>query len=200
MPELPPTPGPIPVRPATRAPSMLALLGPGPGALVGLYLLTVTVGAGTALVRALDLSSTMTAMMTVVYLVAGVLGAPIGWLLGRRAPDAVAITGAALLLIGAVLDGLASAFPLLMTGRVVSGLATGALVATAVVLVRRTGIREAYAIASAAALAALVAGAVLGTLLTPALGWRTPFLLASLAAFVAVLAAIIIAITGAARH
>ncbi len=163
-----------PVRPAVEP----QLLGAGLGGLVGLYLLTATLGrAGTSIQVAMHLTGL--GAMFITCLVAAALGAPAGVVLGGRRPKVVAVAGTGLLLAGSVLDAFAPGAGLLMTGRFVSGLGAGALVALVVVL-SRTGPQRTPAIGVAAGLGvlALVLGPVLGGLLTTMIGWRFAFLVA----------------------
>lgn len=205
MPEAVPLPSGAPAQPGARPPAGWQVIGPGLGGLVGLYLLTVTVGeTGEALSIALHLNGPMALMVPGVYLVVGVVGAPIGILLGKAAPNAVAITGAVLILIGAALAAFAPGYGLLMIGRVLSGLAAGALAATAVLLARRTGNRPVFVIGLVLAFCALVTGPVAGTTLATLGTWRWSFLIAVPAAIAALIAAVVVAIvvlaTGAARR
>jgi predicted Ser/Thr protein kinase len=204
--ELPPTPGPLlpPPGPAPAAPAMsppparaLAgweLIGPGLGSLVGLYLLALAIGPWMNDVRmSLGLSTLAVLFVSIAYLVAGALTAPVGAILGRRHPNAVAATSAGLVLVGSALDSLTPNYGMLLVGRIVSGLGTGALVAEAVVLVLRAGLRRTHAIGLTAGLGALaiVLGLILGKVLAVALGWRLAFLIALPPLILALLASII---------
>lgn len=203
--ELPSTPGPIPPpgpAPATpamspppaRTPGGSELIGPGLGSLAGLYLLALAIGPWTNDARAaLGLATLAVLLVSIAYLVAGALTAPVGVVLGRRYPNAVAATSAGLVLVGSVLDSLAPNYGLLLVGRIVSGLGAGALVAEAVVLVLRAGLQRTHMIGLTAGLGALavVLGLILGGVVATMVGWRFAFLISLPPLFLALLASII---------
>jgi DHA2 family methylenomycin A resistance protein-like MFS transporter len=182
-------------------PVVWELSGPVLGGLAGLYLLGVTAGPRMTAGVAMDLDLTASTMVWVsaAYLVAAMLTAPAGVMLGRRAPNAVAATAAGLLFLGSVVDALAGDHVMLMAGRVVSGLGAGALIAYAVMLTRDAGRPWAYVVGGLGAFA-LVLGPVLGGGLAAALTWRSAFLVALPPLILAVLASVIRGITSAARR
>ncbi|OLT26435.1 hypothetical protein BJF79_12045 [Actinomadura sp. CNU-125] len=107
------------------------------GGLIGLYLLTVTLGPRLMESVRMDMglrdgmTDTLDWMMLLYYPGAAALTAPLGALLGKRRPNAVAAAALGVLLAGAALSGLAGDPGQLLTGRVVSGLGAGALLAGA---------------------------------------------------------------------
>ncbi len=184
-------------------PAERQLLGPVLGALVGLYLLTATIGRGGTEIRAyLHLPELEILWLSIAYLVAAALTAPVGTILGRRHPNAVAAIAAGLLLAGSALDAFAPNDALLMAGRIVSGLGAGALVADAVLLALSPGPQRTSTIRLTAGLGALavVLGPVFGGLLTTMLGWRFAFLIALPPLLLALLVSTLSGITVAGRR
>ncbi|MBA9003417.1 bifunctional serine/threonine protein kinase/MFS transporter [Thermomonospora cellulosilytica] len=198
----PPTPGPIPAPAAPAMPPPSArpsagqqLIGPVLGGLVGLYLLTVTTGSGWTEHARMDLAlaASQIPWVSAAYPVAAALTVPVGTVLGRRWPNAVAAASAVLMAVGSLLGFLAVDYTLLLAGRIVSGLGAGALVAEAVGLALRAGPRRASAIGPAAGLGALAAA--LGLVLAATLPWRWAFLIPLPPLLLAVLVSIVSGIT-----
>jgi predicted Ser/Thr protein kinase len=167
--------------PPARSSAGLELIGPGLGSLVGLYLLTVTAGPGWMDHAQLDLgvATPQILLASIAYLVGAGLSAPIGVVLGRRFPNRVAASSIGLMLVGVMLTSLAPAYTLLVVGRIMCGLGTGALLAEAVVLALRAGRGRTSTIGLVAGLGtlALVLGPLLGQVLATMLAWRWAFLM-----------------------
>ncbi len=178
-PSVPPTVGLLPAPGTVRlpAPAPSNLIGPALGGLAGLYLLTLAAGPRWTSTVRMDLHLTTPQLVGVfaAYLVAALATAPAGVILGRRSPKAVAATAVVLMLLGALLDALTPSYGVLLTGRILSGLGAGALVADAVVIGLRERSQRAYLIGLGAL--AVVLGPVLGGVVTTAITWRWTFLL-----------------------
>jgi predicted Ser/Thr protein kinase len=213
--KLPPAPGAArtralaPATPATPPSAKPAggweLIGPVLGSLVGLYLLGVatvpglmTAAPGWRVVQAeMGLTTPVIVFMFAAYLVAAMLGAPVGAVLGKRSAGAVAANAAGLMLLGVLMEFLAPGALLLTIGKIISGLGMGALVVVAVVLTRRTGRQWTYLIGWLGVIA-FVLGPVLGGVLTATLGRQWAFLISVPPLLLAVLASLINAINQAA--
>lgn len=213
--ELPPAPDAARTRAlATAAPATAPfarpaagweLIGPVLGGLAGLYLLGVaivpgwmTAVPGWKVVQVeMGLSTPAIVFLFVGYLVAAMLTAPVGAVLGKRSPNAVAATAAVVMFLGVLVEFLAPGSLLLTIGKVFSGLGMGALVAEAVVLTRRTGRQRTYLIGGLGVLA-FALGPVLGGWLTATLGRHMAFLISVPPLLLAVLVSLINAVNQAA--
>ncbi|MBE1493810.1 MFS family permease [Amycolatopsis lexingtonensis] len=183
-------PSPNVTRPAA-APVWWQVPGPGFTALIGLFMLTVIYRFDglSELQIALGLSSgSLLLIGLVAYLAGAALGAVPGLLLGARFPIAVAVPATCFLILGVLLAAFADAGGLLMVGRALSGLGTGAAAGTTVALVLKLRERRGALAGVTAGLAvlALVLGPLIGQLLSEATGFRivqmaaVPFLLIAL--------------------
>jgi MFS family permease len=166
-----------------------SLIGPVLGALQGAFLLTATIGEWSALRRSLGLSSLAMLGLFAAYLLAAAVTAPIGILVGRRWPTAVAVPGMVLMILGLVTTALAPAGAVLLLGHAVTGLGVGAVWGVVAALVWQGGAWRTRAVATlaGAAVLALILGPAVAALLEPATGWRWMFLLAVPAAMVVLL-------------
>lgn len=175
------------------------------GGLAGLYLLGVaivpgwmTAVPGWKVVQVeMGLSTPAIVFLFVGYLVAAMLTAPVGAVLGKRSPNAVAATAAVVMFLGVLVEFLAPGSLLLTIGKIFSGLGMGALVAEAVVLTRRTGRQWTYLIGGLGVLA-FALGPVLGGWLTATLGRHMAFLISVPPLLLAVLVSLINAVNQAA--
>ncbi|WP_370962474.1 MFS transporter [Amycolatopsis sp. cg9] len=183
-------PSPNVTRPVT-APVWWQVSGPGFTALIGLFMLTVIYRFDglSEIQLALGLSSRSLLLIGLVaYLAGAALSAVAGLLLGARFPTAVAVPATCFLLFGVLLAAFADAGGLLMAGRALSGLGTGAAAGTAVALILKLRERRGAVAGVTAGLAvlALVLGPVIGQLVSEAMGFRViqliavPFLLIAL--------------------
>ncbi|MEU8080673.1 hypothetical protein AB0B31_35080 [Catellatospora citrea] len=155
------------------------LIGPGVAAMVAACQLAIVFGpAHSALHRDLDASAAWLAMTVVAQLVAAALGAVPGFLLGRRAPTSLVASGLLLMLVGAVVTALSATSAMVLGAGVVTGLGAGAVLGTAAGLSGQAGAHRAQARLGLglAVLGGLVAGPVLGWLLSTMLGWRPAYL------------------------
>jgi MFS family permease len=186
----PPTPH---VTRPVAAPAWWQVSGPGFAALIGLFMLTVIYrfDGMSEIQRALGLSSQSLLLIGLVtYLVGAALTVPVGLLLGARFPTAVAIPAICFLLFGVLLIAFADAGGLLMAGRALSGLGTGAAAGATVALILKLRERRGVVAGVTAALAALalVLAPVIGQLISEAMSFRVtqlaaiPFLLIALVA------------------
>ncbi|WP_439379590.1 MFS transporter [Amycolatopsis lexingtonensis] len=183
-------PSPNVTRPAA-APVWWQALGPGFTALIGLFMLTVIYRFDGRSEIQLDLglsSGSLLLIGLVAYLAGAALGAVPGLLLGARFPTAVAVPATCFLILGVLLAAFADAGGLLMVGRALAGLGTGAAAGTTVALILKLRERRGALAGVTAALAvlALVLGPLIGQLLSEATGFRVvqlaavPFLLIAL--------------------
>lgn len=167
------------------------LLGPGLAASLGAFGLAVPVGPEwVAMRRDLDLPTSAILWIFVAHLLPAVLAVPIGALVGRRWPTAVASSAIALLVLGALLTALAPANGPLLLGRAVTGFGAGLAWGVTAVLVAQTGARRRWVtpLVAGAVVLALGLGPVAGALVQRTVGWRWPFLLAVPLGAVALLA------------
>lgn len=154
------------------------LIGPALAASLGAFLLAVTVGpAWDAMRRDMHLS---TSGAFVAYLLPAVLAVPVGALVGRRWPTAVALPAIVLLVPGSLLTALAPGSGLLLLGRAVTGFGAGLAWGVTAVLVAQAGARRVWVapLVAGAVVLALGLGALAGALLARMFSWRWPFLLA----------------------
>ncbi|MEU4519952.1 MFS transporter [Amycolatopsis sp. NPDC024027] len=167
------------------------MFGPGFAALIGLFMLTVVYrfDGVPALQLALGLSSQSVLMIVLVpYLVAAALTVPVGLLLGARFPTAVTIPATGFLFLGVLLAAFTPGSGLLLIGRALSGLGTGAAAGAAAALILKLRRRRGVVAGVAAALGvlALLLAPVIGQLISEAAGFRVihlaaiPFLLVAL--------------------
>ncbi|MBN6041206.1 MFS transporter [Amycolatopsis sp. 195334CR] len=173
------------------APAWWQVSGPGLVALIGLFMLTVIYRFDGMSAIQLDLGLSGQSMLMiglVAYLVAAALAVPAGLLLGARFPTAVAVAAGCFLLLGVALAAFANAGGLLMVGRVLSGLGTGAAAgATVALIMKLRGRRGLVAgVTGGLAVLALVLAPVIGQLISEAVGFRViqlvaiPFVLIAL--------------------
>ncbi|SFW78773.1 multidrug transporter [Amycolatopsis australiensis] len=170
----PPTP---PVTRPGAAPVWWQVFGPAFAALIGLFMLTVLYrfDGMSDIQRDLGLSSQAVLLSGLVaYLAGAALAAPAGLLLGARFPTGMAIPAIGFLLLGAVLTAFADAGALLLAGRALSGLGTGAAAGATVAVILRLRERRGVIAGVAAALAvlALVLAPVIGRVISDAAGFR----------------------------
>jgi hypothetical protein len=186
-------------------------LGLGLGSFVGVYLLGVkTVPAWAGRVQEeLDLTEPQIVSATVVNLMAAVLTLPVGVVLGRRFPFAVAATAAGLMLLGLVVNVLAANHVMLIADHTMCGLGAGALVAETVVVVRRMRPHRSLGGLLILLVWAFVLGLISGAADTPDTPpepelWRYPLLIPLppliLALFVSIISGIIQVARGPANH
>ncbi|MEO3780417.1 MFS transporter [Micromonospora sp. B11E3] len=182
------------------------LIGPAFTASLGAFLLTVTVGlTGAAMQRDMHLPTSAIPWVFVAYLLPAVLAVPVGALVGRRWPTAVALPAIALLVPGSLLTALASGNSLLLLGRAVTGFGAGLAWGVTAVLVTQVGARRVWApLVAGAVVLALGLGPVAGTHLTRMLGWRWAFTVTVpfevVAFLVTAVSGIIVLVQGASRQ
>lgn len=156
------------------------LIGPALVASLGAYLLAVTVGPVVAAIeRDMGLPASVIPWSLVACLLPAVLAVPVGAVVGRRWPTAVALLASVLLLPGSLLTGFAPGSGSLLFARAVTGFGAGLAWGVTAVLVAQMGARRTRVapIVAGAVVLALGLGPVAGTLLGRGLGWRFPFLL-----------------------
>lgn len=156
------------------------MIGPGIAALTGLYLLTVTLGSGEFLQRALGLTSQNTLLATVAYLVSAVVASAAGVALGRRFLTGVSVPAVMVMIVGVLVVAFAAGTAMLLGGEVLSGLGAGGVAGATAASAWRTGRRRGAVIAVLAGLGALalIAGPFLGRALAEVLAWRWAYLIA----------------------
>lgn len=182
--------GPSPVRPAWL------LIGPALTAMLGVYLLAITFGSGGSAMRmSLDLPASVIPWSFVAYLLPALLAVPVGYLLGRRWPTAMALPAAVLLIPGSLLTTLAPGSGSLLFARVLTGIGAGLAWGVTAALVAQMRAQRVWLGPLIGGMAVLVLGlgAASGALLTRGLTWRMPFVLAVPFEVVAVL---VTAVTG----
>jgi len=155
------------------------LLGPGLAAVLAACQFGFLLGPPReALQRSLGMSLAMAAAVVLLQLVAAAMGFAAGYLLGRRAPASVVATATVLMLLGAVVAGLANMSALLMVAATLIGFGGGTALGAAAALTGQLGERRGQALAGLGALA--FAGLVLGLLtswfFTIVMGWRVAYL------------------------
>ncbi|MEV0807255.1 MFS transporter [Micromonospora sp. NPDC050200] len=157
------------------------LIGPALAASLGAFLLAVTVGPERAAIqRDMHLPTSVIPWIFVAYLLPAVLAVPVGALVGRRWPTAVALPAIALLIPGSLLTALAPGSGPLLVGRAVTGFGAGLAWGVTAMLVTQVGARRVWVapLVAGAVVLALGLGPVAGALLEPTAGWRWPFVLA----------------------
>jgi MFS family permease len=185
------TPPPPHVTRPVAAPAWWQVLGPGFAALIGLFMLTAIyrLDGMSEIQRALGLSSQSLLLVGLVsYLVGTALAVPAGLLLGARFPTAVGVCAVGLLLVGVALAAFTPGAGVLMAGRALSGLGTGAAGGATVALILKLRERRGHAagLTGALAVVALAVAPVIGQLISEAVGFRPvqlaaiPFLLVAL--------------------
>ncbi|WP_327582878.1 MFS transporter [Nonomuraea sp. NBC_00507] len=173
-----------------------ALIGPGIAALTGLYLLTMPFGPAAQLSLQLDLalsSQTALLMTLVAYLVSAAAGGALGVGLGGRLLTTVGIAAIAFMIIGVLLNALATGAGIYLTGRVLSGLGAGGVVGATAAFARRVGRRwgAVGAILAGLGVLALILGPFINHVLSSALSWRWGYLITLLPLVVGLIAAAI---------
>ncbi|GIL24955.1 MFS transporter [Actinocatenispora comari] len=201
-------PGQVPTAGRTQPPAarpVWALAGIVPAAWLAVFAGTLATGRTLeTITRDLGMSSGQgLARVILPYLVAAVLLIPVGYLLGRRAPNAVALPGVVLLVLGVAVTAFAPGATVLTVARVLTGLGAGALVGTAAALV--VGVAPATrtvlaVVAGVGAVLAAVFGVVLGGLFTTQLSFRTGFLFGLVLGLGVGLATAAVAIAGLVRR
>jgi len=165
---------------------------------LGAFLFAVPIGAAlTALRLALHASSTQTLLVPILFLVGSAIGAAVGWLVGRTAPNAVAVPGVALMAVGLVVTAFAPTITVVLAGRVLTGLGAGLAAGAAVALVLRVAAahRTVVALVSAAvALLAVAVGWLYGSAVATTTSIRFPFLLALPVVLLVAVAVVVIAV------
>ncbi|WP_329048575.1 MFS transporter [Amycolatopsis sp. NBC_01488] len=187
------TPPPQSVTRPVATPAWWQVLGPGSAALIGLFMLTVIYrfDGMSEIQREFHLSSQSLLLIGLVsYLVGTALTVPAGLLLGARFPTAVAIPALGFLFFGVLLAALADAGGLLLAGRALSGLGTGAAAGATVALILKVRERRGVLAGVTAALAvvALVLAPVIGQLISEVVGFRVIQLVAIPFLFIALIA------------
>jgi MFS family permease len=178
-------------RPAA-GPRWWLVVGPGFGALIGLFLLTAIYrfDGHSLLQRELHLSTQSLVLSGFVgYLVAAVLALPAGLLLGGRFPTSVTVPAICLLLLGVLLVAFTPNGALLLVGRVLNGLGTGAAVGVTAALIRRlpTGRGAAAAVTAGLGVLALAIAPILGALISDSTNFRLMYLIGAVFAFIALM-------------
>ncbi|WP_410638463.1 MFS transporter [Amycolatopsis sp. lyj-346] len=185
------TPPPPHVTRPVVEPVWWQVFGPGFAALVGLFMLTVVHRFDGRSALQLDLGLSGQSVLLIVllpYLVATALAVPVGLLLGARFPTAVTVPAIGFLFLGVLLTAFTPGSGLLLAGRALSGLGTGAAAGAAVALILklRAGRGVVAGVAAASGALALLLAPVVGRLISDALGFRVsqlaaiPFLLVAL--------------------
>ncbi|MGC4749163.1 MFS transporter [Micromonospora sp. DT201] len=167
------------------------LIGPTLCASLGAFLLAVTVGPQWAgIQRDMGLPASAVLWIFVAYLLPAILAVTVGALVGRRWPNAVALSAIALLVPGSLLTALASGDALLLLGRAVTGSGAGLAWGVTAMLVAQMGARRVWVtpLVAGVVVLALGLGPVAGVLVGRAVGWRWPFMLAVPFGVVALLA------------
>jgi len=141
----------------------------------------VIVGLIPEMARDLGVSLTTAGLLVSLYALAITLGAPtVTALTGRLPRRGLAIGLMAIFTAGNLIAAFAPGYGLLLTGRIVTGIAhgvffsIGATVATSLVEKSRSG--QAVALMFAGLTVAMVVGVPLGAFIGQHLGWRAPFL------------------------
>lgn len=104
------------------------------------------------------------------FVAVALLAAPLGWLVGRRWPNAVAVVGMVFLAIGLVVAALAPSALVIGVARAVSGMGAGATLGALTALLRRF---------SPGGRGVAVTCAVLGMLVAGAVGWLAATMVSS---------------------
>lgn len=188
--------------PAARAerpaPPLWALAGVVVATWLGAFLFALPIGSAlTALRMALNASSAQTLLVPILFLVGGAVGAAVGWLVGRTAPNAVAIPGVGLMALGLLVTAFAPTITVVLAGRVLTGLGAGLAAGAAVALVRRVAAahRTVVVVVSAAvAVAAVAVGWLYGGVVGTATSIRLAFLLALPVVLLVAVAVVVIAV------
>ncbi|MFF3569974.1 MFS transporter [Nocardia jiangxiensis] len=157
------------------------LIGPGLAVIIGLAMLTAIYRTdGRSLIQAEFGISRQALLLTcvVAYVVAAILAVGLGLPLGARFPTAVTLSAIGVMLVGTVLTALAADGTLLLVGRVLGGLGTGAAAGVIVALVLRLNDRRGIAAATVAALGVLAAvvAPVIGQLMMDAINFHLAYL------------------------
>ncbi|WP_084531807.1 MFS transporter [Nocardia miyunensis] len=167
------------------------LIGPGFAAIIGLAMLTAVYRTdGKSLIQLEFHMSSQAVLLNcvVAYVVAAILAVGLGLPLGARFPTGVILAAIGLMLVGTVLTAFAAGSAMLLVGRVLDGLGTGAAAGVIAALVLRLNGRRGIAAAVIAALGVLAAvtAPVVGQLISDAVSFRlaylapVPFLLVAL--------------------
>ncbi|QIS10083.1 MFS transporter [Nocardia arthritidis] len=179
-------------------PSAGTLIGPGFATMIGLAMLTVVYqfDGRSPIQFQLNLTA-QTVLLTcvVAYLVAALPAVALGVLVGGRFPRAVTLPAIGLMLVGTVLTAFMVNGAMLLAGRVLGGLGTGAAVGVVAALTFRLGSRRGLAAAVVAALAIVsaVIAPVVGQLISDVASFRLVYLVAAPLLLVALIAT---AVTG----
>ncbi|WP_218027221.1 MFS transporter [Nocardia vaccinii] len=181
------------------------LIGPGFAAIIGLALLTAIYRTdGKPLIQFEFHMSGQAVLLTcvVAYLVAALPTVGLGLLLGARFPTAVTLPAVGLMLIGAAVTAFAGNSAVLLAGRVLDGLGTGAAAGVIAVLVHRLDGRRGIAAAVVAALGVLAAviAPVIGQLISDMASFRLVYLAAVPFLLVALIVCAVSGIASAKRH
>ncbi|MEU4312661.1 hypothetical protein [Nocardia sp. NPDC024068] len=170
------------------------LLGPAPAAVVGLAIFTSVfrLGGASAIQMDLGLSGAgflVTAILT--YVIAAAVAFPLGYLLSSRALTAVSVSAVVVMFLGLLLVALGGGSGMLLVGRVLGGLGTGAAAGATVALL--PAMNQARGIATAAVavpgfLALVIAPVVCG-LISDSVSFRVAYLVGVPFLFFALLAA-----------
>lgn len=166
-------PSAVPDRPAPRP--LWTLAGAVPGAWLAAFLFAVLTGPElTATRMVFGLSAAQSLMLPGLYVIAAVVGLPLGVLLGQRWPDAVATPAVFLMVPGLAISAFAMGYGMIAIGRVITGLGAGVVIGVAATLIVRTAPAQRTVVAVVAA-AAMVVAAVLGWLISDLLTHGTTF-------------------------
>jgi MFS family permease len=185
-------------RPAAGPPWWL-VIGPGFAALIGLFLVTVIYRFDGRSILQVELHLSSQSLLLsglVAYLVAAAIAFPAGLLLGARVPTSVTVPAICLMMLGVLLVAFVPDSGLLLLGRVLNGLGTGAVIGVTAALIRRlrTGRGVAAAVTAGLGVLAVAIAPFLGGLIADAVGFRLMYLVAALFVFGALIVAGVIGI------
>ena len=181
------------------------LIGPGFAAIIGLAMLTAVYRTdGKSAIRFEFHMSGQAVLLTcvVAYLVAAIAAAGLGLVLGARFPTAVTVPAIVLMLIGTALTALAASSAMLLPGRVLDGLGTGAAAGVIAALVLRLNARRGIAAAVTVALGVLAAliAPVVAQLISDATSFRLAYLAAIPFLLIALIVSAVSGIASTERH
>ncbi|WP_144122820.1 hypothetical protein [Catellatospora sichuanensis] len=181
------------------------LIAPGLSAMFAACQLAVLLSpVRSALQRDLDVTAAGLAVAVVSQLVAAMLGAALGYVLGRRAPTSVVGAGLTLMLLGAVVTALSNTSAMVVAAGLVVGFGAGAVLGAAAGLTGQVGERRGQVrlALGLAVCGGLVGGLLLGWFVSTVLSWRLVYLstvVLILAALVATAVGGVVASTRASR-
>lgn len=196
---------PTPTSPARPSLPPWALLGVVPTAWLAAFVFAAPLGRTTIIIgAAMHLAGGLSlAIVLGTFVVAAVVGLAAGALLGRLWPNAVAIAGAALLVVGQPLSAFAPDGVVMGAGRAIGGLGAGAAIGVAAMMIIRVDPARRTMLAlvgGGVAVVAAVVGVFVGGVLAMNLSFRIVFMLTTVLALAAAAAVVAIAIVRSVRR